>query len=77
MWVLSVKLTKFAPIQYYFLGSLLKTFGKDFVLEKGQGMLCQNAKTNVVYGYHFSVTVHEKKGQVMLEQQAFSRSLFI
>jgi len=35
MWVLSVKLTKFAPIEYYFLGSLLKTSGKDFVLEKG------------------------------------------
>jgi len=35
MWVLSVKLTKFAPIEYYSLGSLLKSSGKDFVLEKG------------------------------------------
>jgi len=35
MRVLSVKLTKFAPVEYHFLGSLLKSSGKDFVLEKG------------------------------------------
>jgi len=54
IWDLSVKLTKLAPMEYY-LVMISKVFVQFWCLEKfvkrDRGILCQNAKKPVVYGY--------------------------
>lgn len=76
MWVLSVKLTKLAPMEYYFV---MITFFKSSctiysrkICEKGLGKCKKQCSL-----WMPPLGNYMKKGQVMLEQQVFSRSLFI